>query len=658
MKKIIFNLTLCFLILLSSQFLVLWSIHDENKYNEIFINNNDFIDNRVVLTLKNCYEVNNKDYTKLDFSEVDCETITEISYGLEQNDPNFNKTLVITLKEHSKENVLRAITILNDRNDVRSAELDYIFSLSSTDTLEVDDAQNSTWFLDKYNFDMCWNFTKGVNDVKVGVIDSGIDGTHPFLVSSINTNLSKDFVSETSNNSLIDEYNHGTHVAGIIASDYNEDVNTSGIAPNVSLVSLKVTTSRNVIISNVTAAINYAKSVNIDILNLSFGWYADDVDFTYLIDAISKYDGLIVCAAGNEDKDIDDELYYPACLDYDNIITISALDKDGYRWKEVDEIDGFENIYASNYGTNVDVYAPGAMIYSTVPGGYRFDSGSSMAAPFVTGLAGILMSINPNLTATEIKELILTNSDNHSMRFDSYDLFSTYSLNVKKINPLNTIKNMLLTCDVPEIELNNSANYQHEINDETSNLFRKNLFAKINVETSGLYDFIINSTSELDVCLFDDELNELNIDIYNMSNNTNEIHLISLSEGSYYIKAVCDDISNVDSISVSINSHTHNYTYKYLWSNKTMHKKLCRCNSFQNEVHAVLAGSNVCILCKGTADVGIIGGSGLMNVSGYRSTNGSYILKNGVIVLVQEDLEAYLEGTLDFYCDDSLLRKE
>ena len=80
-----------------------------------------------------------------------------------------------------------------------------------------------------------------------------------------------------------------------------------------------------------------------------------------------------------------------------------------------------------------------------------------------------------------------------------------------------------------------------------------------------------------------------------------------------------------------------------------MHKKLCCCNTFQTEGHAVIQGTNKCILCNGLAEIGFSSGIGIMNEITLRSKNGSYILSNGVIVLVNEDVNSYLQGTLLFY---------
>jgi len=201
---------------------------------------------------------------------------------------------------------------------------------------------------------------------------------------------------------------HGTHVAGIIAQSRNNNLGGDGIADNVEIMSVRAVPNGDEYDKDIALAIRYAVDNGAKVINASFGKnYSPQKQWVY--DAI-KYaeskDVLIVHAAGNDSKDIDIEPNFPNDSDdkktefADNVITVGALN--------------FENgkkIIAnfSNYGKmNVDVYAPGVKIYATTPNGeYQYLQGTSMASPNVAGVAAMVRSYYPNLSAKEVKGIIM-----------------------------------------------------------------------------------------------------------------------------------------------------------------------------------------------------------------------------------------------------------
>ncbi len=200
---------------------------------------------------------------------------------------------------------------------------------------------------------------------------------------------------------------HGTHCAGIIGAARN-GVGIDGIADNVSIMVLRAVPDGDEHDKDIANAIRYAVDNGAKIISMSFGKdfspekkWVDDA-FKYA----EKKNVLLVHAAGNDSKNIDTAYNFPNPVYEDgsgrasNVITVGASG---------DEKNGGITASFSNYGkSEVDVFAPGVSIYSTIPGGntYGNSSGTSMACPVVSGIAAIVWGHFPNLTATEVKKII------------------------------------------------------------------------------------------------------------------------------------------------------------------------------------------------------------------------------------------------------------
>ena len=208
----------------------------------------------------------------------------------------------------------------------------------------------------------------------------------------------------------VDTESHGTHVAGIIAATRNNGVGVDGVANNVEIMSIRAVPNGDEYDKDIAFGIRYAVDNGASIINCSFGksfspkaeWVYDAIKY-----AASK-DVLIVHAAGNDGEDLED----PENRNYpnddmdedrefvDNMITVGALSSNY----------GSEMVASfSNYGNQrVDVFAPGAEIYSTMPDNdYEFQGGTSMAAPAVAGVAALIRSFHPDLSASQVKNIIM-----------------------------------------------------------------------------------------------------------------------------------------------------------------------------------------------------------------------------------------------------------
>ena len=315
-----------------------------------------------------------------------------------------NHMFTLELASHDKEKVLSAIAELQKLEMVLVAEPSYLYEVQA-DWAPKDPSYNEQWGLyDSYGIqaEQAWDITRGSTDIKVGIMEGGIDMEHEDLQGRV---FPGNCDSDPKNNLA-----HGTHVAGIIGAKKN-NIGVTGVADcSMYLLNWNSEEFANSLI--------YATQNNIKIINASFhyptvsGGYApyNSVHYT----ALANYDGVFIVAAGNKKGEDNDEIkHYPACYDLPNVISVSSIDSNG-------------DSSASNYGKNsVDLYAPGEYILSTYPTslcgdgcfffhheyGYHYDFGTSMAAPFVTGVAALMLSENPNLTASEIKEALISNVD-------------------------------------------------------------------------------------------------------------------------------------------------------------------------------------------------------------------------------------------------------
>lgn len=274
-----------------------------------------------------------------------------------------------------------------------------------------------------------WDVSTGSRDIKVAVIDSGVDYNHPDLIDNIWTNAGEmgtdsngldkssngidddgngytddfrgwDFVDN--DNDPMDTNGHGTHVAGIIGASGNNGRGIAGVNWQVSIVPLRVLDTQGLgSNSNVVKALEYAARMGFPVLNNSYAGGAFDQNMENAITAARNHDILFVAAAGNEANNNDSNPVYPASYNVDNILVVGASDKN-------DKLAFF-----SNYGlTSVDLVAPGEEILSTyLNKTYRYLSGTSMAAPHVAGAAALMKAANPNLAFSQLKANLLGSVD-------------------------------------------------------------------------------------------------------------------------------------------------------------------------------------------------------------------------------------------------------
>ncbi len=295
-------------------------------------------------------------------------------------------------------------------------------------------------------------------NIVVGVIDTGVDYNHEDLNENMwvnpgevpNNNIDDDnngyiddvngwnFVNQ--NKDPIDTLGHGTHVSGTIAAVQNNNRGISGVCKNCKIMALKAGDENGLSLSNILDALAYAVNNGAKITSNSYGGYFFSQIFQDAInDAYSN--GLIfVAAAGNDNTDLDTYFFSPCA--FNNVICVAATDNKDYK------------AFFSNYGSKVDVSAPGIDIYSLRAQGtdmylnkkhiinengvqdnngkYYISSGTSMATPLVSGLAGAIWGKNPTLTNTQIETVLKTYTDNISTINSNYPvMLGTGKINLK-----------------------------------------------------------------------------------------------------------------------------------------------------------------------------------------------------------------------------------
>jgi len=245
-----------------------------------------------------------------------------------------------------------------------------------------------------------WEETTGSSGVVIGIVDTGIDLTHPDLKNKI-VGTGRDFV----NNDFVasDDYGHGTMVAGVAGAETNNGEGIAGVGWNCRLLPVKVLdalgegTEDRIIQGILWAVENGAK-----VICLSFGAPTTGQALTDALKKVVETNGtLVVSPTGNDNAAVAS----PASLD-SYVLAVAATDHNDSRW------------VFSNFGAAVDVAAPGYQVLTTYPvvasaGAlpYRFQNGTSMAAAHVAGLAGLILSIKPGLAPAQIMNILRYSAD-------------------------------------------------------------------------------------------------------------------------------------------------------------------------------------------------------------------------------------------------------
>ncbi|MEA5577350.1 S8 family peptidase, partial [Anabaena sp. UHCC 0451] len=277
----------------------------------------------------------------------------------------------------------------------------------------------NNWGADMVNAPTAWQNGHTGQGIIVAVLDTGVDYNHNDLNNNIWINTkeiagngidddgngyiddSQGWNFDGNNNNVLDNNGHGTHVSGTIAAE-NNGSGVTGIAYDSQIMAVKVLDENGSgSYSNIANGIRYAVDNGANVINLSLGGNSSNNTLKSAIEYASSNGVIVVMAAGNDGGSTPS---YPARYAYDSGIAVGAVNKNN-------QLTNFSNRSGSQEIKYVT--APGEDIYSTVPNNqYATYSGTSMAAPHVAGVVALMLSANPNLTESQVRDIITSTAEN------------------------------------------------------------------------------------------------------------------------------------------------------------------------------------------------------------------------------------------------------
>jgi subtilisin family serine protease len=333
--------------------------------------------------------------------KVDSET-EKLKKNFTISDNKQAKKLKVKKVKLSKSKKLRdQLAILSNDSNIEFIEPDYTLK---ADYVPNDANYNLQWGLTAMNATSAWDVTTGIASVPIAILDTGVLASHqdlaPNMLPGYNT------IAESTNTT--DIHGHGTHVAGIAAASINNGYGIAGLAGSSKIIPVKVlgdTGSGSTL--DIAEGVIWAADHGAKVINMSLGSSSDSLTLQNAINYAFNKGVVVVAAAGNDNTSA---LHYPAANE--NVIAVSSIDQ--YKNKSS----------FSNYGSHIDVAAPGSAIYSTVrtsTTSYGYMQGTSMASPYVAGLAALLLSNNPSLTPSQVEDQMEKSAtDLGTVGFDNY----------------------------------------------------------------------------------------------------------------------------------------------------------------------------------------------------------------------------------------------
>ena len=362
-----------------------------NKAGLASSDENAEIKNRYIVKLKDGYTLNK---FKSKANSFDVKSINPLNGG----NSIFEDMVVVQLNDNK---LARSQANFSVQQMEMLPEVEFVEKVQEYHSLTIDSQYSYQWALKNsgknegianadIQYEPLMSLIKGkkLKDTLVAVVDTGVDHTLKDLSANVKSDQGKNYINPSNN--ALDDNGHGTHVAGIIAATANNNYSMAGVSTFAKILPVKVLDSTGSgSTEQIVYGIKYAVDKGAKVINLSLGGsYSRSIE--YALQYANKKNVTVIAASGNDGVE---GLSYPASSKY--VISVGATNR-------LDLVSDY-----SNYGKGLDLVAPGTDIPSIVPdGNVTYMSGTSMAAPYVAGVASLLIAQNPNLKPDEVESLL------------------------------------------------------------------------------------------------------------------------------------------------------------------------------------------------------------------------------------------------------------
>lgn len=374
LKKLISILILLSVFLLFEEtYTIAWVVDDSNNEEITVRGIRDYAPGRLIVKFKN-------DISKKDLEQIQSETGVRFKEKIQGVNIH-----IVELPESANEEAY--LHVFRNKKYVEFAELDYI--VPPEEVVPNDPWYIDEWHLKKIKAPNAWSYSTGSNNIIIAILDTGVESFHPDLASK----LVPGWNAYDNNDNTSDVIGHGTAVAGVASAGTNNFNGVASISWNSMIMPVRISDPQGYAsYSTAAKGLIWAADHGARVANISYQM-SDSLTIADAAKYFQDKGGVVTISAGNNKTFI-------SANDNPYVLTVTATDSN-------DLLASF-----TNTGNNVDIAAPGSIIYTTATNGtYKAFSGTSFSAPIVAGVAALVFSINPNLSGLEVQEILKSSAD-------------------------------------------------------------------------------------------------------------------------------------------------------------------------------------------------------------------------------------------------------
>lgn len=353
------------------------------------------------------------------------------------NDAKLLKTFMLEIEDFGKiEEVIQKLGLEKDLEYVEKVPMCYIDYVPNDSLYNLYNGPSKwKWHLDVVQAEQAWDISRGSADIKVAVVDNAVWVDHPDLKDKIvaqrDTYYNTGNANPPSTGNPFD-WSHGTHCAGLVGASSDNEIGIASIGFNVSLIAVKASNNNNPDGIYGYPGVQWAANNGADVISMSWGGGGYSATEQNMMNTLHNMGIVLLASAGNDNVSTP---HYPSGYNY--VISTASTNSDD------------KKSYFSNYGTSIDLCAPGGSaspspdgllsttFNSSNLGYYDLMQGTSMATPFAAGLAGLILSVNPDLTPDQVEEIMKSTCDNIDAQNPDY----IGKLGAGRINAFRAISN-------------------------------------------------------------------------------------------------------------------------------------------------------------------------------------------------------------------------